>query len=89
MEKNFKKRLIRRIKIIEGQVRGLERLVEKEAYCIDIIVQTSAVRHALSSIEDLLLENHLKVHVGKQMRTGEEKRAISEILDVYRVSKKK
>jgi len=64
-------------------------MVEGEEYCVDIITQTSAVRHALSSIEDVMLENHLSTHVVSQMKSGKHKRAIDEILSVYKLSKKK
>ncbi len=78
-----------RLKIIEGQIRGLEKMVENDTYCIEIITQTSAARHALSAIEDVLLENHLSTHVVEQMKGNSQKRAIKEILSVYIVSKKK
>src|SRR3989344_1795501 len=51
--------LVRRLKLIEGQVRGLQKMIESDTYCIDIITQTSAVKQGLSNVEDLLLENHL------------------------------
>ena len=79
----------RRLKIIEGQVRGLQRMVEEGAYCVDLITQSSAVKEALSSFEDAVLENHLNTHVVEQMKSGEHKRATNEILKVYRLSKKK
>ena len=53
--KTDKQKLIRRLKIIEGQVRGLEEMLEKDSYCINIITQTSAVKSALSGIEDALM----------------------------------
>jgi len=89
MKKEVKKKIHRRLKIIEGQVRGLQNMVEEEEYCVDIITQTSAVRHALSSIEDVMLENHLSTHVVEQMRSGKHKLATDEILSVYKLSKKK
>lgn len=89
MKKEIKKKLTRRLKIIEGQVKGLQKMVEEDTYCIDIITQTSAVRHALSSIEDVMLENHLSVHVVEQMKGGKHKRATDEILSIYKLSKKK
>jgi len=54
-----KQKLVRRLKIVEGQVRGLQDMIEKNTYCIDVITQTSAVKQALSTIEDVLMENHL------------------------------
>ena len=50
-------KLIQRLKIAEGQIRGLQEMLEKDKYCIDIITQTSAVKQALSSIEDALMES--------------------------------
>lgn len=89
MKKEVKKRVSHRLKIIEGQVRGLHKMIDKEAYCIDVITQTSAIRRALSSIEDLMLESHLSTCVVGQMKSGKQKRAIAEILSVYKLSKKK
>lgn len=81
-------RLVRRLKIIEGQVRGLQEMVEKGTYCIDIITQTSAVKSALSGVEDALMENHLGTCVVHQMRKGQEGKAKAEILKVYRLKRK-
>jgi DNA-binding FrmR family transcriptional regulator len=87
MDQNTKKRALRRLKIIKGQLNGLEKMVEDEKYCIDIITQTSAVKQALSGVEDLLLEHHLGMHASTQMRSGETEKAINEILKVYKLSK--
>lgn len=89
MNEALKSKLRRRLQIIAGQVQALERMIEEETYCVDIITQTSAVRHALSSIEDLMLENHLATHVVEQMKSGKHKRATEEILSIYQLSKKK
>lgn len=78
-----------RLKRIEGQVRGLQRMVADEKYCIDVITQTSAVKKALSAVEDAMLENHLSTHVIAQIKSGNAKKATEEILSVYKVSKKK
>ena len=89
MKQGIKKKAIRRLKIVEGQVRGLQRMVEEEKYCIDIINQSLAIKEALSGVEDLILENHLSTHVVEQMKSGKEAKAIKEILSVYKMSKKK
>lgn len=83
-----KQKIIRRLKIIEGQVRGLQEMVEKGTYCIDVITQTSAVKQALSSIEDTLMENHLSTCVVTQIKKGKEDTAVKEILKVYRLKRK-
>lgn len=78
-----KQKLVRRLKIIEGQVRGLQDMVEKRVYCIDVITQTSAVKRALSGVEDALMENHLSTCAVEQIKKGREKKAVGEILKVY------
>lgn len=83
-----KQKLARRLKIIEGQVRGLQEMIEKNSYCIDIITQTSAVKQALSGIEDAIMESHLGTCVVHQMKKGKESKAIGEILKVYRLKRK-
>lgn len=80
--------LIRRLKIIEGQVRGLQDLLQDGAYCIDIITQTSAVKQALSGVEDALMESHLGTCVVHQIKKGKEDKAVNEILKVYRLKRK-
>ena len=89
MKQDIKKKAIRRLKILEGQVRGLQKMVESEKYCIDIITQTSAVKKALSGVEDLILENHLSTHVIDQIKSGKSKKSTKEILEVFKLSKKK
>ena len=81
-------KLLRRLKIIEGQVRGLQGMIEKDTYCIDVITQTSAVKQALSNIEDILLEEHLSNCVVNQIRSGDVKKPVGEILQVYRLKRK-
>lgn len=83
-----KQKLVKRLKIIEGQVRGLQEMVASDKYCIDIITQTSAIKQALSGVEDFLMENHLGTCALHQMKAGNEKKAIGEILKVYRLKRK-
>lgn len=83
-----KERIIRRLRIIAGQVRGLEEMVAKDTYCIDVITQTSAAKRALSQVEDLLLESHLNSCILRQVKAGKEKQATAEILKVYQLKRK-
>lgn len=83
-----KEKLVRRLKIIEGQVRGLQKLIEQDVYCIDIITQTSAVKQGLSNLEDLLLEGHLGHCLVNQIKKGQTKKATEEILKVYQLKRK-
>jgi DNA-binding FrmR family transcriptional regulator len=81
-------KLIRRLKIIEGQVRGLQTMVENNTYCIDVITQTSAIKQALSNVEDILLKEHLESCVVQQMKVGKTSKATAEILQVYQLKRK-
>ncbi len=83
-----KDKLIRRLKIIEGQVRGLQDMIAEGAYCIDVITQTSAVKQGLTVVEDKLMESHLGSCVIKQMKNGQEAKAKAEILKVYQLKRK-
>jgi DNA-binding FrmR family transcriptional regulator len=89
MNHRAQKGLITRLKRIEGQVRGLQRLVEEHTYCIDVITQTQAVKSALGAFESEMLKNHLETHVVEQMRSGKERKAVDEILKVYALSQRK
>jgi DNA-binding FrmR family transcriptional regulator len=88
MKSKLKQQLTRRLKIIEGQVRGLQGMVNEDTYCIDIITQASAVKKALSSFEDAMLKNHLSTHVIEQIKSGRHSQAVLEVLKVYKLSKK-
>lgn len=83
------KKLLQRLKIIEGQIRGLQKMVLDKKYCIDIITQTFAVKKALSSVEDAILKDHLSGCLIDQVKKGKEKKAMAEILEIYKVAKKK
>ena len=88
IEDKNKDKIIRRLKLIEGQVRGLQRMIENDTYCIDVITQTSAVKQGLSNVEDLLLENHLGGCILSQVRAGQTEKAKQEILKVYKLKRK-
>ena len=88
MHDNNKSKVIRRLKLIEGQVRGLQKMVENGTYCIDIITQTSAVKQGLSNVEDLLMENHLSGCIINQIKSGKTAKAKEEILKVYKLKRK-
>ncbi len=83
-----KKKVIQRLKIIEGQIRGLQKMVEEDIYCIDIITQTSAVKQGLSNIEDALMEGHLGHCLVNQIKAGQTNKATKEILKVYQLKRK-
>ena len=74
MNEALKGRLLLRLKRIEGQVRGLQRMVEEERYCPDVMEQVSAVQESLRATGQLLLRNHLQHCVTGAVRSGDEAR---------------
>jgi CsoR family transcriptional regulator, copper-sensing transcriptional repressor len=76
--------LIRRLRRIEGQVRGIERMIERKEYCIDILQQTAALRAAVDSVALLILEDHVQGCVRSAAEKGDADHYIEEVLDVVR-----
>ena len=85
---NHDPKLVRRLKIIEGQIRGLREMVEQGKYCVDVITQSSAIKQGLSNVEDLLLENHLSTCVVRQVKEGNSDKAVDEVLKIYQLKRK-
>lgn len=73
------KDLIHRLNRIEGQIRGIRGMVEKDAYCTDILVQVAAANAALNSFNRVLLANHIKTCVTRDIREGKEE-TVDELL---------
>ncbi len=82
---DIKKRALHRIKILEGQMRGIEKMVDNEDYCMDIITQSLAIQKSLGSLNKLLIENHLRTHVTEMFEEGGDAReaAVAELLKAF------
>ena len=70
-EEEFKK-LINRLNRIEGQVRGVKRMLENDAYCTDVLIQVSAINAALNSFNKMLLAEHIRTCVAEDIRQGKD-----------------
>ena len=85
MDANQKRDVANRLKSVEGHIRGIQRMVEEDAYCMDILKQVKAVQQALERVSALTLENHLHTCVTTALRSDnavEQERVIDEIMDV-------
>ena len=85
MHSDAKSTTLKRLSRIEGQVRGLARMVEEDRYCIDIITQISAVRAALRRVEEEVLRDHVAHCVEHAIASGdvdEQRQKIAELMDV-------
>jgi DNA-binding FrmR family transcriptional regulator len=78
--------LLRRLSRLEGQVRGIARMIEREEYCVDILQQTAALRAAVDAVSLLILEDHVQGCVRTAAERGEADAYVDEILDVVRRS---
>ncbi|MCI6042306.1 metal-sensing transcriptional repressor [bacterium] len=79
-EKEYKD-MIHRLNRIEGQIRGIKGMVEKNAYCTDILVQVAAANAALNSFNKVLLANHIKTCVTNDIREGKEE-TVDELVEI-------
>ena len=86
---DIKKRAMHRTRILQGQLRGVEKMIDDEAYCVDIITQTLAIQKSLRSLNKLLVENHLRTHVAELFDEGGSRRevAVDELLKVFELQK--
>ena len=85
-EKEYKD-LLNRLSRIEGQVRGVKAMVERDAYCTDIITQVSAINSALNSFNKVLLANHIKTCVTKDIKDGKEETVDELVATLQKVMK--
>lgn len=79
-----KAQLVRRLSRIEGQVRGIARMIEREEYCVDILQQTAALRAAVDAVSILILEDHVQGCVRTAAEQGDADRYVDEVVDVVR-----
>lgn len=91
MAEEHKQGIINRLKSIEGHVRGVQRMVDEDLYCIDIINQNLAVQRALEKVNGLILERHLQTCVTSAIQgddPAERERVIAEIMNVFEATSK-
>jgi DNA-binding FrmR family transcriptional regulator len=79
-----KKQITHRLKIANGHLTKVIKMVEEDAYCIDIVHQLLAVESALKNTDELILENHLKTCVADSIKKGDSDEAIKEVMEVLR-----
>ncbi len=85
LHEKLKLSIAHRLRRIEGQVVGVQKMVDEERYCVDILNQTAAIVSAIRGVENLIVEHHLDTCVSDAMRSGDadaQRRKISEVMDV-------
>lgn len=85
MTPETRKQAMHRLKIIAGQVQALEKQLDEDRYCMDVLDLSLSIQRALRSLDGLVIEGHLRTHVIEQLTGGETERAVGELLKLYRV----
>lgn len=89
LDQKLKAKSLHRAKILKGQLEGLIKAIDKEEYCPLILRQSLSIQRSLKSLDQLLLENHIKTHVKHQMQTsGQNDKAVNELLEIYHLANK-
>lgn len=85
MNQSSSDKAMTRLRRIEGQIRGIHKMLEDDRYCIDILTQTSAVIAALHGVEDLVMENHLNMCVADAMKSNDPEQKREKVDEVMQV----
>jgi CsoR family transcriptional regulator, copper-sensing transcriptional repressor len=86
MDPDTKQRALTRLRRIEGQVQGVQRMVEEDKYCVDIMLQISAIQGALEQVSKMLMRRHIESCVMDSMKAGSDReraRKIEELIEVF------
>ena len=92
MKEEIKRRALHRSKILQGQMKGIEKMIEQEAYCMDILTQSLAIQKSLSSLNKLVLENHISTHIKAMLESGnnkEQEKALEELMALYELNNRR
>lgn len=85
LQEGLKQSIAHRLRRIEGQVGGVQKMVDEERYCVDILNQTAAIVSAIRGVENLIMEHHLGTCVSDAMQSAdpdEQRRKITEVMDI-------
>ncbi len=85
MTPDAQQQAVRRLKIISGQVQALQKQVEEDRYCMDVLDLSLSIQKALRSLDALVLEGHLRTHVVEMISSGDTDKAVLELLKLYKV----
>lgn len=84
--KTSKERAVHRLRIIRGHIDAIEKMINDDRYCVDVIMQSRAVQKALKKFDKLIMKNHLEHCVADQMKSDKAKATVEELLSIYNMS---
>jgi DNA-binding FrmR family transcriptional regulator len=79
-----KQDVVRRLRIVEGHLKKVITMVEDNTYCVDVLQQTAAIRSAIKKAEEVLLANHMNSCFVRALKSGSQKQAIDELLQIFK-----
>lgn len=88
MKEETRRTVLARLRSVQGHLRGVEKMVEEDKYCVDVLQQTFAIEKALAKIDEMVLEGHLQTCVADSFRGGRAERTIGELVDIFRTARK-
>ena len=88
MQDSTRTESLKRLRYIEGHLNGVRRMIEEDAYCVDILKQSFAVRRALEKLEQIMLDGHLRTCVVEGIRDGREEQVVGELRELYELANK-
>jgi DNA-binding FrmR family transcriptional regulator len=86
MQDSVRAECLKRLNYIDGHLHGIKRMMEEDAYCVDVLKQSFAVRRALEKLEAIMLEVHLQTCVVEGIRDGREEQVVGELRDLYELA---
>jgi CsoR family transcriptional regulator, copper-sensing transcriptional repressor len=89
VKKDTKHRALHRAKIIKGQLDGLEKKINEDAYCMDIVTQSLAIQKSLASLSKLMVSHHIETHIQHMLASSDEKqkeKAVAELSQLYELT---
>lgn len=88
MKDDVRREVLSRLRSITGHLRGVEKMVDDDKYCVDVLRQTMAIEKAMQRVDELILEGHLETCVADSFREGRSQKTVGELLDIFKTARK-
>ena len=86
MQESVRDDCLKRLSYIDGHLHGVQRMIQEDAYCVDVLKQSFAVRRALEKLEAIMLDGHLQTCVVEGIRDGRDQQVIGELVELYELA---
>jgi len=86
VQESVRDECLKRLSYIDGHLHGVQRMIQEDAYCVDVLKQSFAVRRALEKLEAIMLDGHLQTCVVEGIRDGRDQQVIGELVELYELA---